>query len=235
MSANPFQNELFTDFSKPENQQAFQQALDEIQGSFTKSWPAWIGGEQVTGRPTFESRDPGNLDQLIGVFQKCNDSDAEHAVGAAHEAFQTWRLAPVEERTSYFFEAARRLRERKHEFSAMLVYEAGKSWAEADADTAEAIDFMDYYARRALELARAPELTPIDGENNTMIYIPLGVGAIIPPWNFPLAIMCGMASAALVTGNTVCLKPATATPAIAAMWVDLMYDPPPRSPRCGST
>ncbi len=222
MSANPFQNEPFTDFSKPENQQAFQQALDEIQGSFTKSWPAWIGGEQVTSRPTFESRDPGNLDQLIGVFQKCNDSDAERAVGAAHEAFQTWRLAPVEERTSYFFEAARRLRERKHEFSAMMVYEAGKSWAEADADTAEAIDFMDYYARQALALDNPPTLTPVAGERNHIRYIPLGVGAIIPPWNFPLAIMAGMSTASLVSGNTIVLKPASATPGIAAMWVNLM-------------
>ena len=153
--ARPFRNEPFTDFSNPENQQAFQQALDKIRGTFGKTWPAWIGGEQITGRPTFESRDPGDLDRVIGVFQRCTESDAERAVNAADEAFQTWRYAPVEERAGYFFEAARRLRERKHEFSAMMVYEAGKSWAEADGDTAEAIDFMDYYAGQALSSPRA--------------------------------------------------------------------------------
>ncbi len=222
--ASPFHNEPLTDFSEPQNQRAFQQALEKVRGSFGKTWPAWIGGEQISGRPTFESRDPGDLETLIGTFQKCTESDAERAVNSAHEAFQTWRFAPVEERAGYFFEAARRLRQRKHEFSAMMVYEAGKSWVEADADTAEAIDFMDYYARQALRLAKGPELTRIAGENNTMVYIPLGVGAIIPPWNFPLAIMCGMSAAALVTGNTICLKPATATPGIAAMWVDLMFE-----------
>ncbi|MHC4898386.1 MAG: aldehyde dehydrogenase family protein, partial [Planctomycetota bacterium] len=204
MSATPFQNEPFTDFGKPENQQAFQKALEKIQGTFGNSWPAWIGGEQIQDRPMYESRDPGDLDRVIGVFPRCDETDGDRAVNAAHEAFQTWRY--------YFFEAAKRLRQRRHEFSAMMVYEAGKSWAEADADTAEAIDFMDYYARQAIALAKPPDLTRIDGEQNTMVYIPLGVGVIIPPWNFPLAIMCGMSSAALVTGNTICLKPATTTP-----------------------
>jgi 1-pyrroline-5-carboxylate dehydrogenase len=224
VSATPFQNEPFTDFGKPENQQAFQKALEKIQGTFGNSWPAWIGGEQIQDRPMYESRDPGDLDRVIGVFPRCDETDGDRAVNAAHEAFQTWRYAPVEERAGYFFEAAKRLRQRRHEFSAMMVYEAGKSWAEADADTAEAIDFMDYYARQAIALAKPPDLTRIDGEQNTMVYIPLGVGVIIPPWNFPLAIMCGMSSAALVTGNTICLKPATTTPGIAAMWVDLMYE-----------
>jgi hypothetical protein len=111
-----------------------------------------------------------------------------------------------------------------HLFSALLCYEVGKSWAEAEADTAEAIDFLDYYAGKMLRLAQPQPVTPVRGEQNRMIYIPLGVGVVIPPWNFPLAIMAGMTSAALLAGNTVVLKPASQSPAIASMWVDLMHE-----------
>jgi 1-pyrroline-5-carboxylate dehydrogenase len=219
-----FKNEPFTDFSDPANQQAFAAAMTEIQATFGQDHPAWIGGEAIADRPSIESRDPGDLDRVIGRYAKCDAQDAERAVVSAHEAFQTWRFVAPAERVGYFTKAADLMRERKHLFSAMMVFEAGKSWAEADADTAECIDFMDYYARQALALADPPALTPVAGEQNHIRYIPLGVGAIIPPWNFPLAIMAGMSSAALITGNTVVLKPASATPGIAAMWVDLMFE-----------
>src|SRR5690606_31554265 len=149
---------------------------------------------------------------------------ADRAIRAAHDAFASWSRTTWEERVQLFVEAANRLRQRKHEFSALLVYEAGKTWPEADADTAEAIDFMEYYARQALRLGGPQPLRPYATEQNEMVYIPLGAGAIIPPWNFPLAIAVGMASAALVTGNTIVLKPASQTPTIAAWWVDLMYE-----------
>jgi 1-pyrroline-5-carboxylate dehydrogenase len=116
------------------------------------------------------------------------------------------------------------MRARKHLFSATMVYEAGKTWPEADADTAEAIDFLEYYGREALRLAAPHPLPRLPGEDNELMYLPLGVGVVIPPWNFPLAISCGMTAAALVTGNAVILKPASLTPVIAARLVALFEE-----------
>jgi 1-pyrroline-5-carboxylate dehydrogenase len=220
-----FRNEPFTDFSRPENQQAFQQALQKVQREVLgRTWPCWIGGEEIRGKAVFEVFDPGETTRLIGRFQKLTAADAETAIEKAHAAFPAWADTPAADRVAIFLRAAQRLRERKHEFSALLCYEVGKSWAEADADTAEAIDFLEYYAGQMLRFAEPQPVTPVPGERNQMIYIPLGVGAIIPPWNFPLAIMAGMASAALLAGNTVVVKPASQSPAVAAMWVQLMYD-----------
>ncbi|MCC6673255.1 MAG: L-glutamate gamma-semialdehyde dehydrogenase [Planctomycetes bacterium] len=225
MQLPEFRNEPFTDFSRPENRTAFAAALAQIEKGLGKHRPCWIAGEAVTDRPgRVERRDPGDTDRLIATFPQCNVEDAERAVQAAHAAFAAWSQVPATERVRIHVEAARRMRERKHLFSALLVYEAGKSWVEADCDTAEAIDFLEYYARHMLRLAGPQPITPHPVEKNEMVYIPLGVGAVIPPWNFPLAIMVGMTSAALVTGNTVVLKPAEPTPTIAAMFVELMYE-----------
>lgn len=225
MQLPDFRNEPFTDFSQPQNQQAFRQALQTIEGSVLgRTWPCWIGGEAIRGKTTFENYDPGELTRLIGKYPKLDAADAAVAVEKAHEAFPAWAATDPEERVRIFLRAAQRMRERKHEFSALLCFEVGKTWAEADADTAEAIDFLEYYAGQMLCMAQPQPVTPVPGERNQMIYIPLGVGVIIPPWNFPLAIMAGMASAALLAGNTVVLKPASQSPAIAAMWVDLMYE-----------
>lgn len=225
MQLPEFRNEPFTDFSRPENQQAFQQALQKIQKDVLgKTWPCWIDGEAVKGKQTFDVFDPGETTRRIGTFQKLSAAEGTLAVEKAHEAFPAWAATTAADRVAIFLKAAQRLRERKHEFSAMLCYEVGKSWAEADADTAEAIDFLEYYAGQMVRLAEPQPVTPVPGEKNTMIYIPLGVGVIIPPWNFPLAIMAGMASAALLAGNTVVVKPASQSPGIAAMWVELMYE-----------
>ncbi|MBZ0151354.1 MAG: L-glutamate gamma-semialdehyde dehydrogenase [Planctomycetes bacterium] len=225
MQLPEFRNEPFTDFTRPENQAAFQQALDTVRKEILgRTWPCWIGGEEVRGKTTFDSFDPGELTQLIGKYQKLAASDAEVAVEKAHAAFPAWAATDADYRVRIFLDAAQKLRERKHLFSAMLTLEVGKSWAEADADTAEAIDFLEYYAGQMLLMAQPQPVTPVPGERNQMIYIPLGVGVVISPWNFPLAIMAGMTSAALLAGNTVVLKPASQSPAIAAMWVDLMYE-----------
>jgi 1-pyrroline-5-carboxylate dehydrogenase len=224
MQLPEFRNEPFTDFSRPEAQKAFEQALAAIeQKVLGRTWPCWIGGEEVRGSATFETHDPGEITRVVGRFQKLGEEDAHRAVSAAHGAFPRWSETPVEERVQIFFEAARRLRARKHEFSALLVYEVGKTWVEADADTAEAIDFLDYYAGQMLRMAQPAHVTPVPGEKNQMLYIPLGVGVVIPPWNFPLAIMAGMTAAALLAGNTVVLKPASQSPAVAAMFVELLY------------
>lgn len=225
MDLPTFRNEPFTDFSRDDEQQAFQQALKTIaKDVLGRTWPCWIGGEAVHGSETFENFDPGEVTRRIGKYPKLSAAEAEIAVEKAHAAFPAWAATDVNYRVRIFLDAAQRLRERKHLFSALLCYEVGKSWAEADADTAEAIDFLEYYAGQMLRMAAPQPLTPVAGERNQMIYIPLGVGAIIPPWNFPLAIMAGMTAAALLAGNTVVLKPASQSPAIAAMWVELMHE-----------
>ena len=221
----PFVNEPFTDFSDEENAQAFQQALQKVEGEFPRVVRLWVDGEdREGGAGTFESRDPGQPDRVVANSAKGSRDDAIQAIAGAHKAFGEWSRKTAEERAEFLFRAARTLRLRKHEFSAQMVYEVGKSWAEADGDTAEAIDFLEFYAREALRYGRKQPVVPYPGEEPEFHYVPLGVGAVIPPWNFPLAILVGMTSAALVTGNTVVLKPASDSPGIAGMFVDLMKE-----------
>ena len=153
MQLPPFRNEPFTDFSIPANKDAFTRALQMVREQVLgKTWPCWIGGEQVVGTKTFETHDPGETTRIIGRFQELTAADADRAVDAAHAAFPQWAETKVEQRVRIVLDAAQRLRERKHEFSAMLCFEVGKSWAEGDADTAEAIDFLEYYAGQMLRV-----------------------------------------------------------------------------------
>lgn len=160
----------------------------------------------------------------MGVVSQADQALAEKAIQTAASTFETWKKVPAQARSRYLYKAAAILRRRKHEFSAWLVKEAGKSWPEADADTAEAIDFMEYYGRQMDKLSQRHDLPRIPDEDNELYYIPLGVGVVIPPWNFPLAIMVGMTTAALVAGNTVVLKPASTTPVIAAKFMEILED-----------
>ncbi|WIG60217.1 MAG: Delta-1-pyrroline-5-carboxylate dehydrogenase [Ktedonobacterales bacterium] len=173
---------------------------------------------------TFTSINPARPEQVVAVFAKATVQDANEAVEAAWKTFQTWQYTPAAERAGYLFAAAKLLRERRFYFNALMIYEVSKSWPEADGDTAEAIDFIEFYAREALRLAGEHPLTPMPGEQNELIYIPLGVGAIIPPWNFACAIMVGLTSSALVAGNTVVLKPASTAALVAARFVDLLEE-----------
>lgn len=221
----PFVNEPFVDFSVEENAVAFREALAKAEASFPVVGRLWIDGEdREGGAGTFESTDPSQTSRVVANCAKANREDALTAIAGAHKAFGSWSRKSAEERAEYLFKAARTMRLRKHEFSAQMVYEVGKTWAEADGDTAEAIDFLEFYAREALRYARKQPITPTPGEDNELVYIPLGVGVVIPPWNFPLAILAGMTTAALVTGNTVVLKPASESPGIATMFVDLMKE-----------
>ena len=127
-------------------------------------------------------------------------------------------------RADYLFKAAKLMRQRKHEFSAVMIYEVGKTWPEADADTAEAIDFLEFYAREILRYSGKQPITKIPGEKNELRYIPLGVGIMLPPWNFALAILTGMTSAAVVAGNTVVLKPSSDSPLTGWMFFNLMRE-----------
>jgi 1-pyrroline-5-carboxylate dehydrogenase len=219
-----FKNEPMTDFSRPENTAAFQRALDEVGAQLGFTAPLWIDGEEITTGHTFTSVNPADPKQVIGYFQKGDDKHADQAIEAAARGFETWRTIPARDRAEYLFRAAARMRERKHWFSAWLVYEVGKSWAEADADTAESIDFMEFYGREMLRYAGKQPITKVAGEDNEMVYIPLGVGVVIPPWNFPNAILTGMTTAALVTGNTVVVKPSSDAPAIAWQVVQLLRE-----------
>ena len=214
----------YVDFSRPEHRAAFEKTLAEVRAAFGQEQPLVIGGERMKGSATFESRNPARPSEVLGRFQSASKEQAAQAIDAAHQAFAAWSRVPAVERAAYLIEAARRMRERRHVFSAWMVLEVGKSWPEADADTAEAIDFMEFYAREMLRYDAPQPVTQIPGERDTLVYLPLGVGAIIPPWNFPLAITVGMTTAAIVTGNTVVVKPASDTPAIAWQFYQLMEE-----------
>jgi 1-pyrroline-5-carboxylate dehydrogenase len=223
-AATPFKNEPITDFTRPENRKAQMEALEQVKQELGQTYPLIIGGEKITNEATFASRNPSQPDQVIGYFSRATVDQAEEAVQAATAAFETWKGVPAEERAGYLFAAADLLKERRFEFNAWMIYEVGKSWPEADGDTAEAIDFMEFYAHEMMRLSEEQPIVKIEGEDNQLVYIPLGAGAVIPPWNFPAAIMVGMTSAAFVSGNTVILKPASTSPMIAWQFMRILED-----------
>ncbi|WP_020153386.1 L-glutamate gamma-semialdehyde dehydrogenase [Caldibacillus debilis] len=220
----PFKHEPLTDFSREENRQAFLRALKKVEAELGREYDLVIGGKRIRMEEKIVSVNPANKNEVIGRVSKANRELAEQAMQAALEKFNEWRKFKPEARADILFKAAAIVRRRKHEFSALMVKEAGKSWREADADTAEAIDFMEYYGRQMLRIKDGFEVESRPGESNRFGYIPLGVGVVISPWNFPFAIMCGTTVAALVTGNTVLLKPASATPVVAAKFVEVLEE-----------
>jgi 1-pyrroline-5-carboxylate dehydrogenase len=219
-----FTNEPFLDFGKAENRAAMEAALKKVAAEFGKEYPMYIGGKQVVTTAKMTSVNPSHPSQVIAAFQSASAEQANEAVEAAHKAFASWKRVPAEQRAECLFRAAKILRERKFEMNALICYEAGKTWPEADADTAETIDFCEFYGREMLRLAGPQQVVPMKGEKNYLVYIPLGVGVVIPPWNFPAAIAAGMTMASLVTGNTVVLKPAGDTPTVAAKFVEIAYE-----------
>ncbi len=222
-----FKNEPFTDYSKPENAEAMRQAIEQVRGELGRDYPVIINGEKISIDTKFESINPAEKAQVIGRFSDA-DADSENltekAIDAASEAFKTWRNVAADERAEYLFKAAKIIRDKKHYYSAWMVFETGKTWAEADGDTAEAIDFLEFYGREMLRWAEKQPITRIAGEDNRFEYVPLGVGAIIPPWNFPLAIMAGMTMAAVVCGNTTVLKPSPDAPTIAYKFMEVLEE-----------
>jgi 1-pyrroline-5-carboxylate dehydrogenase len=219
-----FANEPFVDFKQPENARAMQDALDLVASQLGREYDLIIGGHRIRTDGKIRSLNPARPAQVVGVHQKAGAEHAEDAMQAALRAFEIWSRVSTEQRVSLLLGAAQIIRERKFEFMAWLTYEVGKNWAEADADVAETIDFLEFYSREALRLAAATTPIQLPGEHNELIYIPLGVGAVIPPWNFPFAIMAGMTAAAIVTGNTVILKPSSDSPTIAAKFVEVLEE-----------
>ena len=219
-----FQNEPLTDFSHGKHRHEMEAALNWVADQLGREYPLVIGGERVRTAQTFTSTNPAKPAEVIGVHHSGGVAEAQQAVDAALRAFELWKDSALEDRVSLLLRAAEIVKERKFEFSAWLVYEVGKNWAEADADVAECIDFLDFYAREALRLAGSETPIQFPGERDELRYIPLGVGAVIPPWNFPLAIAAGMTAAAIVTGNTVVLKPSPEAPTIAARFLDVLEE-----------
>ncbi len=201
-----------------------EKALAAVRKQLGKEHPIVINGEKITTTEKLYSYNPARPNEVVGVFQKANVDLAHAAVEMAAKAFESWKNVPAKKRADYLFKAASLMRKRKFEFSAMLTYEVGKSWAEADADTAEAIDFLEFYGREMLRLSGPQPLVKTAGEKNELRYIPLGVGVCVPPWNFALAILAGMASAAIVAGNTIVLKPSSDSPAIGYKFFALMEE-----------
>ncbi|MDI3316481.1 MAG: L-glutamate gamma-semialdehyde dehydrogenase [Bacillota bacterium] len=220
----PFVNEPVTDFRAPERREAMERALAQVRSEFGRRYDLIIGGRPVRTQAEIRSTNPARPDQVVGLVARAGRAEADQALAAAEEAFRTWQHWDASARARVLWKAAAIMRRRKLELDAWEVYEAGKSWVEADADVAEAIDFLEYYGREMVRLAQPQELTRIPGEDNENYYIPLGVGLIVPPWNFPLAILTGMTSSAVVAGNTVILKPASATPVIAAKFMEVMME-----------
>jgi 1-pyrroline-5-carboxylate dehydrogenase len=220
----PFKNEPLTDFTNAENARKMKAAISKVRAELGREYDMVIGEKLIKTTEKIKSVNPARPSEVVGVFQSAGKEHVEPAIQAALAAFETWKRTTAEQRASLVHNVAAILRERKFEFAAWMVFEVGKNWAEADADIAETIDFAELYAREALRLAEAKTVVQMPGEADRLMYVPLGVAAVIPPWNFPCAIMAGMTMAAIVTGNTVVLKPSHDSPAIAAKFFEVLQE-----------
>jgi 1-pyrroline-5-carboxylate dehydrogenase len=231
MNLPEFRNEAYTDFSIPANRKRMEEALAKVRGQLSREYDIVIAGERVRTDDKLKSVNPARPDEIVGIHQKATPELANQAVETAHRNFAEWSRTPAADRVRMLLTTAALIRERKYEFDAWMVYEAGKTWPEAEAEAAEAIDFCEYYAREMVRLAGPQSVVQLPGEHDEMRYLPLGAGVVIPPWNFPLAILCGMTCAALVTGNTVVIKPSSETPTIAAVFAETLLEAgfPPHS------
>ncbi len=218
-----FLNEPRRRFTDAGERQAFSAALSRVAGQLGEDYPLIIGGVEQALETGIVSLNPSRPDEHIGRVSAAGAEQAEAAVKAARSAFHGWRDTTPSQRAALLQAAAGLLRDQRDEFAAWEIFEAGKNWPEADADVTEAIDFLEYYAAEARRLADGTAMD-VPGETNRYLYRPRGVGVILPPWNYPLAILTGMLSAAVVTGNTAILKPSSQTPVIAARFVRLLRE-----------
>ncbi|MGH9482483.1 MAG: L-glutamate gamma-semialdehyde dehydrogenase [Terriglobales bacterium] len=219
-----FRNEPATDFSKPENRRRFSQGLAEARAELGREYDNRIGDKRTQSAHKFKSCNPARSAEVVGIHQENTEAAAREAVAAAALTFECWRLSKAEKRVEILLRAAEILRQRKPYFAAWLTLEVGKTFPEADADVCEAIDFLEYYGRQQLRLSGSHALTQLPGEKDELVYIPLGIGAVIPPWNFPLAILVGMTAAAVVAGNTVVVKPSSDSPTVAAKFMEVLEE-----------
>ncbi|MFN1835410.1 L-glutamate gamma-semialdehyde dehydrogenase [Balneola sp. MJW-20] len=225
LTLKKFRNETYLDFNDPTHDGAQKEALENVRSQFGKEYDLYINGEFVKGdEGTFESRNPSNTDEVIGTFQMASKDQAFQALEDAWTAFEDWKFVSAKKRADYLFKAADVIRRRRLEINAWMISEAGKCYLEADADTCEAIDFLDYYAYEALRIDDGMPVLDTWGDQNRTVYMPIGAGVSISPWNFPFAIFVGMAAAPIVVGNTVVAKPAPDTPKMGHLLAEIFEE-----------
>jgi RHH-type proline utilization regulon transcriptional repressor/proline dehydrogenase/delta 1-pyrroline-5-carboxylate dehydrogenase len=223
-----FVNAPFRDFTVAASRESVQGELDKVlyrrNGDYPRILPL-IGGEPVKDCDNYMPSDsPEETSCILGTVGMASPKHLGKAIPVLEHGFSTWRELPVRSRAEVLFRAARLMEERRAELTALIIAECGKPWIESDADVAEAIDFCNYYAREAIQLFEMHDLCGMDGEEDHLLYEPRGICGVIGPWNFPLAIPCGMMAAALVAGNVVVLKPAEQSPLVAARLVELFFE-----------
>ena len=224
MGLIPYKNETYLDWSDEKNVLAMRAALKEVGSLLDRSYPAIIGGKRVETDDEIVSVNPANPSQTVGRTASATEREADMALETATSTFETWSRTSPEARARILLRASAIMKRRKFELLAWEVYEGGKPWAEADAQVAEAIDFLEYYAREMMRLKDGVPIYSIPGEESRYFYQPMGVGVVIAPWNFPTAILTGMASAALVAGNTVVMKPSEFTPITGAIVAEIFEE-----------
>ncbi len=215
-----FQNAAELDFSLEENRKKMEEAFKQADAEKGRSYPLLIGGKRIETEKKITSVSPADK-EVLGYVSSCTKELADQAIEAANEAFKDWSLVPVEERVRCVRRLAALTVENRYYLDAWNVLESGKNWGEADGELCEALDFFNSYALNMLELDKGMDLVPTE-EDTKCSYIPIGVGAIIPPWNFPFSIMGGMCSAALVSGNTFVCKPSSDTPIVCYKYMELL-------------
>ena len=217
----PYRPEPYVNFADAEPRRKMLAALKDVLGRLGRSYPLRIGEKLIETDQKIKSIMPGRNKTIVGYVSKAGRDHADMALKSAAETFKTWSRVEPETRARVLFKAAAIMKRRLYELSAWMCFEESKSWIEAYADACEAIDFLEFYGREMIRLGGPQEVTPFPGEDNELRYVPLGVGVVIPPWNFPLAICCGMTSASIVAGNTVVLKPASTSPVVAAVMAEI--------------
>lgn len=224
MNLPEYSCEPYADYTKPENAAAYRAALEKVASQLGQDYPIIIGEKRIMLGDKIASLNPCQPSQIIGRVSSATAVHAEEALASAWATFQTWKNTPLEQRVQVLVKAAQIIRERKLEFNAWLTYEIGKNYAEAEGETAEAIDFLEYYARSALKLCQPIQTYQMPNEHDRAEYIPLGVGVSITPWNFPLAIFLGQACAPIVAGNCMIVKPAEDSAVIAYKAIEVLLE-----------
>jgi 1-pyrroline-5-carboxylate dehydrogenase len=220
----PYRSEPYSDFSDVQKADAYQAALDEVAASFGEHALLVIAGEHVDTKRSIESVNPADPSQIVGTAASASVKHVDKAINAAWDAFDGWSARTAEERAGVVHRVGDIIADRRFEFAAWQTYEAGKNWAEAEADVAEAIDFCRYYAHEALRMSEPVDVEEYPGEVNESWLQPIGAGVVIPPWNFPLAILVGMAVGPVAAGNTVIIKPASNTPLVGSGFIKALEE-----------
>jgi len=224
MNEPGFKHVAEADFSREENRKAMQEAIDKVRSQLGRHYPLFIGDQEVDTAEKLHSENPADFTETVGTTAKADVAEADRAVEAARRAYEDWSRRSAEQRADFLFRAADILERDRFEHAAWQVFEVGKVWREADADVCESIDYLRYYAHEMIRLGKPRVTEPLPGEINEYLYRPRGVAAIIAPWNFPLAILLGMTTGAVVTGNCAIMKPSGQSIIVAAKLMNVLRE-----------